>query len=113
MTVIHQCGRCGKTMSYTSDGVAYCICWTPQAGTSEAAAKAAQVAAIRVRLGDIAAGANGEARSDWGCDNAYELFCSAVASAFTVDDIMGIEVNGADSFNLDYLAAWMWEQGVR
>lgn len=77
------------------------------------ATKATQVAAIRVRLGDIATGANGETRSDWSCDNAYELFCSAVAITFTVDDIMGIEVNGADSFNLDYLAAWMWEQGVR
>lgn len=75
--------------------------------------KAAQVAAIRQRVIDVSAGASGcKYHHEWPDDAAYYRFCDAVSRLFKVDRIE-VEVNGADSCDLDSLAAWLWERGVR
>ena len=65
--------------------------------------KAAQVAAIRQRLGDIATGA------------AYGGDRFALPNA--IIDVFGCDVDGItpapEPRTLDSLAAWLWERGVR
>lgn len=78
-----------------------------------ATTKAAQVAAIRVRLGDIAASVydpDDKSTDDWLlCQTA--TFFRGVRRVFPVADT--IAVSNWHRPCLDTLAAWLWERGVR
>ena len=90
-------GKAGKCQLCSGEGyLGYIV-------DSQAATKAAQVAAIRQRLGDIATGA------------AYGGDRFALPNA--IIDVFGCDVDGItpapEPRTLDSLAAWLWERGVR
>lgn len=70
----------------------------------DVACKQSQIAALRQRLGDIQAGATWHAHTE----NHKQLAISwAIMEAFRVP------VNHTECGNLDSLAVWLWERGVR
>lgn len=98
-----QCNKCSGWNSW-KDGkhTCQCGCW-----------KQAQLAALRQRLGDIAASVydpDDKSTDDWLlCQTA--TFFRGVRRMFAVAD--DIAVSNWHRPNLDSLAAWLWERGCR
>lgn len=73
--------------------------------TSDATAtKAAQVAAIRVRLGDMDAGAT------W---LSHSVKARCVSISWAIMEVWRVPVESVKCGSLDSLAAWLWERGCR